>query len=160
MPSKHQKDELHEELEMQVAALTEALQRERADAMNFRRRAEEEKLRMGNVHKAQLLKELLPAFDNLELALKHTPKDLKDHPYAKGVGSVTKQFNEALKSLGLEKIATVGEEFDPHLHEAVQIEDGEGDKEIIIEELQTGWKLGDEVIRHAIVKVGRQHGDS
>lgn len=149
------KDEYTEELEMQVAALTEALQRERADALNIRRRHDDEKAELGNFYKAQVLEAMLPAIDNLELALKHVPKELKDDNYVKGVKSVAKQFDDCLGSLGLEKISTVGEHFDPNLHEAVQQEEGEGDDDIVSEELQSGWRLGDKVIRHAIVKVKR-----
>jgi molecular chaperone GrpE len=95
----------------------------------------------------------LPALDNLERAVKHTPKDLNDHDYVKGVQGVAKQFNKALEQLGVERIKTVGEKFDPKYHEAVSVEESEGDTEVVAEELQSGYTLGDEVIRHAMVKV-------
>lgn len=142
-------------LEQQVKELTEALQRERADSLNLRRRVEEERAGMGNYHKAAIIHELLPAIDNLERAFLHVPKDLKDHDYVKGVQSVAKQFEQCFKQLGVERIKTVGEHFDPHLHEAVHMEDADGEHEIINEELQPGYKLGDEIIRPAMVKVKR-----
>lgn len=141
------------ELEKQISELTEALQRERADATNVRRRAEAEKQQMADLYKAIIVRSLLPAVDNLERALAHTPQDLKDHDYVKGVQGVIKQFEDAFKGLGVERIKTVGQRFDPHLHEAVSMEDGEGKVETVCEELQPGYKIGDEVIRHAIVKV-------
>ena len=153
MANKSQKSEYEEELEMQVAQLTEALQRERADAMNLRRRHDEEKAEMGVFYKSQVLESLLPAIDNLELSLKHVPQALATDNYVKGVQSVAKQFDEALASLGLEKIPTVGEHFNPHLHEAVQHEDGDGEDDVVSEELQTGWKIGEKIIRPAMVKV-------
>lgn len=140
-------------LQQKVEELTEALQRERADATNLRRRTEDERGKMASFYKALVVRQLLPAIDNLERALKHVPKDLKDHDYVRGVQGVAKQFDKALADIGVEKIKTVGEPFDPELHEAVAMEDGEGTKEVVCEELQAGYKIGDEVIRHAMVKV-------
>jgi molecular chaperone GrpE len=141
------------ELQQKIVELTEALQRERADAENLRRRTQEEKSRLGEFYKAMIVQELLPALDNLERALKHTPKDLKGHDYVKGVQGVIKQFEQSLARLGVERIKTVGEVFDPRLHEAVHMEEGDGTVEVVCEELQPGYKIGDEIIRHAIVKV-------
>jgi molecular chaperone GrpE len=141
------------ELEDKIAELTQALQRERADAENLRRRTQEEKSRLGEFYKAMVLQELLPAIDNLERALKHTPKDLKGHDYVKGVTGVIKQFEQSFAQLGVKRIKTVGEVFDPRLHEAVHMEEGDGNVEVVCEELQPGYLLGDEVIRHAMVKV-------
>lgn len=142
-------------LEQQIGELTEALQRERADSANVRRRAEEERGKMANFYKVLIVRELLPAIDNLERSLMHVPKDLKDHEYVKGVQSVIKQFEASFKELGVERIKTVGEKFDPHWHEAVGIEDEGGKVEVVCEELQPGYKLGNDVIRHAMVKVKR-----
>lgn len=141
------------ELEQKLAELTEALQRERADAINVRRRADEDRIKMAGFYKAKVIRDLLPALDNLERALKHVPADLTEHDYVKGVKNVAKQFEQNLESLGVEKIKTIGEEFDPTVHEAIHMEEGDGDVEVICEELQPGYKLGDQVIRHAVVKV-------
>ncbi len=145
-----------EELQQQIGELTEALQRERADAENIRRRAQTDQARMADFYKTLIIRELLPAIDNLERALMHAPKDLKDHDYIKGVQAVAKRFEEAFKQLGVERIKTVGEHFDPKYHEAVHMEDGDGQHEVVCEELQPGYKLADEVIRHAIVKVKKE----
>lgn len=141
------------DLEQKIGELTEALQRERADAENLRRRTIEEKSRLGEFYKAMVVQELLPALDNLDRALTHTPKDLKDNDYVKGVQSVAKQFEQSLAQLGIERIRTVGELFDPRLHEAVHMEEGDGQVEVVCEELQPGYRIGDEIIRHAMVKV-------
>lgn len=148
-----QKDLKLEELKKQIQDLTDALQRERADSVNLRRRTEEEKSKLADFYKANVVRALLPALDNLERALKHIPKDLKDHDYVKGVEGVVKQFEKVLDELGVEKIKTKGEKFDPKYHEAVGMEDGDGDIEIVVEELQPGYTMGEEVIRHAFVKV-------
>jgi molecular chaperone GrpE len=142
-----------EELEQKIAELTEALQRERADAINVRRRTEEERQQLAGFYRALVVRELLPALDNLDRALKHTPKELQNHDYVKGVQGVAKQFEASLAQLGVERIKTVGEVFDPKLHEAVQMEEGDGNVEVVCEELQPGYKIGDEIIRHALVKV-------
>ncbi len=141
-----------EDLLQQVGELTEALQRERADVINIRRRHDEQMASLKNMVKAQVVREFLPAIDNLERALKHAPKDIADHDYVKGVSGVVKQFEKALHDLGVRKIKTVGEPFDPLFHEAVATE-GDGEAEIISEELQPGYILGNEVLRHAMVKV-------
>ena len=144
------------DLQQQVAELTQALQRERADSLNLRRRVEEERAGMGDYYKAAIVRELLPAVDNMERALIHVPKDLKGHDYVKGVQGVIKQFEAGFKQLGVERIKTIGEHFDPHLHEAVHVDDGDGEHEVITEELQPGYRIGDEVIRHAMVKVKKE----
>ena len=145
------------DLQQRVDELTEALQRERADAVNLRRRIDEERAKLGDFYKSMVVRQILPAIDNLERALMHIPKDLKGHDYAKGVQGVAKQFEQCFKQLGVERIKTVGQEFDPRLHEAVSVEDAGGQVEVVCEELQPGYKLGDEIIRHATVKVRMQN---
>jgi molecular chaperone GrpE len=152
MPKSPKKSD-HHNVDTKITELTEALQRERADAVNLRRRVEEERIRMAGFYKAKVIRDLLPALDNLERALKHVPKELKDNDYVKGVQGVVKQFEQNLQQLGVEKIKTVGEDFDPELHEAIHMEEGEGNVEVVCEELQPGYRIGDEVIRHAVVKV-------
>ena len=142
-----------ETLQQQIAELTEALQRERADATNIRRRHDEQIANLKDMVKAHVVRDLLPVIDNFERALKHVPADLADNDYVKGIGAVVKQFEKTLASIGVERIKTVGESFNPHYHEAVSMEEGEGDHEIVSEELQAGYKIGDEVIRHAMVRV-------
>jgi molecular chaperone GrpE len=136
-----------------IALLTQALQQERADAVNLRRRHEEEMNGLRSRVKATVVRDLLPVIDNFERALKHVPKNLENDDYIKGVQGVVKQFEKTLTDMGVERIKTVGEHFDPHLHEAVSLEAGNGKHEVVSEELQAGYKLGDDVIRHAVVKV-------
>lgn len=144
-----------EQLATENAQLTEALQRERADATNLRRRHEEQLNSLRTTVKASVVTDLLPIIDNFERALKHVPNELADDEYVRGVQAIVKQFEKTLAEMGVERIGTVGEPFNPHLHEAVSMEDGEGDEAIVSEELQSGYKIGDEVIRHAMVRVKR-----
>jgi len=137
----------------QIQELTLALQRERADAENLRRRHQAEIASLRDSVKSSVVADLLPVIDNFERALKHIPKELEGNDYVKGVGAVVKQFEKTLQDIGVERIKTVGEPFDPHLHEAVSVEEGTGKHEIVTEELQAGYKLDDDVIRHAMVRV-------
>ncbi len=137
-----------------IAELTEALKRERADAENLRRRHEDQINSLNSLVKANIVGQLLPVIDNFERAIKHIPKDLEGNDYVKGVNAIVKQFEQTLEGMGVERIKTVGEVFDPNVHEAVSV-DGEGDKEVISDEIQIGYKLGDNVLRHATVKVKR-----
>ena len=140
-------------LEQQIAELTEALQRERADATNIRRRHDEQLAGVRSAAKASIVRDLLPVIDNFERALKHVPAELEGNDYIKGVQGVVKQFEKTLSDIGVERIATEGEPFDPRLHEAVAVEEGDGEQEVVSEELQSGYTLGDDVIRHAMVRV-------
>lgn len=149
------------ELQKHVMELTEALQRERADAMNVRRRSDEERAQLGNFYKALIVRELLPVIDNFERALKHVPKEIVNNDFVKGVQGIVKQFDITIERLGVEKIGQIGEVFDPRIHEAVQVDtEGEYDdsenqmlQEKVSEVLQQGYRLGEEVLRPAMVKV-------
>lgn len=144
------------ELQQQVADLTESLQRERADSANIRRRHDEQMASLRNTVKAHVIKDLLPVIDNFERALKHVPDELAGNDYVKGVQGVVKQFETTLEKIGVQRIKTVGEVFNPHVHEAVSMEEGNGSTEVVADELQAGYMLNDEVIRHAMVRVKTQ----
>jgi len=140
-------------LQQQIAELTEALQRERADATNLRRRHDEQIGGLKDMVKANVVRDLLPVIDNFERALRHVPAELADNDFVKGVQGVVKQFEKTLSEIGVVRITTVGAPFDPRYHEAVSMEEGDGTEEIVSEELQAGYTLGNEVIRHAMVRV-------
>src|SRR4051794_33121090 len=84
------------ELQAKIDELTQALQRERADATNIRRRHEEEISSLRTRLKANVIHDLLPVIDNFERALKHVPKELEDNDFVKGVQGVVKQFEKTL----------------------------------------------------------------
>ena len=145
--------ELAEQLAVENADLNEAVLRERADAENVRRRADSERLKMAGFYKSSVVKELLPVMDNFERALKSVPKDLQGNDYIKGVESLVKQFTQTLEKIGVERIKTVGEHFDPNTMEAVTMEEGDSGEEIVSEELQSGYKMAEELLRPAMVRV-------
>ena len=101
--------------------------------------------------KAETIKELLPVYDNLERALK---QETCDEAYAKGVQMTMTQLKTVLEKLGVEEIPAQGQPFDPNLHNAVMhMEDEAFGENIVAEVFQAGFKLGEKVIRHALVKV-------
>ncbi len=156
MPKKQEPETPVEDLMLKIDELTDALQRERADVINIRRRHDDQIASLRNTAKANVIRDLLPVVDNFERALKHVPKELKDNDYIKGVQGVVVQFEQTLEKIGVSRIKTVGEVFDPVLHEAVSMEGGDGVTEIVSEELQAGYKFGEEIIRHAMVRVKMQ----
>jgi len=151
----HRKHDEKSALQQQIEELTLALQRERADAMNIRRRHDEQIATLQTTVKASVIHDLLPVIDNFERALKHVPAELTGNDFVKGVEGVVKQFEKTLTDIGVERIKTVGEVFDPNLHEAVSMDESDegGQQEIVSEELQAGYRIGNDVIRHAMVKV-------
>lgn len=143
----------NEELQQQIAELTDALQRERADAENIRKRAATEKVDNLARGREMAAEELVPLLDNLQKAFEYAPEDIADHKWVQGVLGLESQLGKLLADLGLAKIETVGQEFDPETMQAVSVEEAGGDKEIVSEELQAGYTLNGKLIRVAMVKV-------
>lgn len=139
----------------QLAELTADLQRLQAEFINFKRRSEEERTRAVSAGKEQAVIALLPVLDNIERAVAHEPEDIKDHAWVKGVSAVSKQLGSQLEAIGLVKVGVEGEPFDPEKHDAVAVDDGDGETEVVSAVLQTGYQFGDQIIRHAMVKVKR-----
>ena len=152
------KSKIQQELEQQIGELTGDLQRTRADFENYRKRVDVEKQAARESGQASTILKLLPVIDNIERAIAYTPEDLKDNAWVQSVTALVKNLDKSLESLNLKRIdAKVGTAFNPELHEAIQFdEDAKGDEEVIAEELQAGYMLGNVVIRHAMVKVTRQ----
>jgi len=140
--------------DQQVAELTADLQRVHADFINYRRRTEEEGSRQRLLGKQLAVLELLAIADSLEKALHSVPKELLQNPWVEGIISIDKQLHVQLDKLGVSKFATLGAEFDPELMDAVSVE-GAGPKEIVSDVIQEGYKMDEDVIRHAVVKVRR-----
>lgn len=147
-----------EELQQQIADLTEDLQRTRADFENYRKRVETEKQAARDAGQAMAVLKLLPVIDNIERAIVHMPDDLKDNKWAQSVAGLVKHLEKSLEGLNLKRIdASPGTTFNPELHEAIQVdEDAEGEQEIVAEELQSGYLLGGRSIRPSMVKVTRK----
>ena len=144
-PSKQEQELLHD------------LQRLRADFENYRKRVDADKHGVAELAKAATILKLLPVIDNIERAISHAPKDLADNAWAQGVVALGKSLDKMLAELGLTRIeASPGTPFDPDMHEAVTMEDGNGEHEVVAEGLRTGYKLGEQVIRPSMVRVTRR----
>lgn len=152
------KSKKQEELETQVAELTADLQRTRADFENYRKRSEADKAATYQHGQSAAILKLLPVIDNIERAVAYLPDELKDNKWAQGIAGLVKNLEKSLEGLSLKRIdAKQGVEFNPDMHEAIQFdEEANGDKEVIAEELQAGYVLNGQPIRHAMVKVTRK----
>lgn len=122
-----------------------------AEYDNYRKRSQREKDALYADIRADTLKKFLPVYDNLVRALNQSTAD---EAYRKGVEMIMAQFNKTLESLGVEKIESLGKAFDPAIHNAVMhVDDEEKGENEIVEVFQEGFRLGDKVIRFAMVKV-------
>jgi molecular chaperone GrpE len=139
-------EELDKETAHQVAELTADLQRVQADFANYRKRALRDQQVAAERAKAAVVSELLPVLDDLDRARSHG--DLESGP----MKSVADKLTTAVEGLGLAAFGDEGDEFDPSLHEAVQHE-GDGTKPIVGTVMRRGYRLGDHILRHALVGV-------
>ncbi len=144
--------------DQKINELTQDLQRLQADFENYRKRVDSEKEMAKATGKVQAISALLPVIDNIERAIAHRPKELEGNTWAEGVAGLVKNLEKSLESLNLNRIeASAGTPFNPEIHDAIQMdEDAEGNHEIISEELQAGYRLGDDVLRPSMVKVTRK----
>lgn len=135
----------------EIEDLTDRYKRVLAEFENYKKRNQKEREGLYNLILSDVIEVILPVLDNLENASKI---ETKDEEYKKGVELVLKQFQDVLKSKGVEEINALGETFDPSLHEAVSSiqDDSKGEKEIV-QEYRKGYKIGNRVIRHSMVVV-------
>jgi molecular chaperone GrpE len=140
------------EIKEQLAECKNGWLRTQADFENYRKRMELQKAELIDFATKDLIEKIIPILDNFALAIKHTPKDLENNEWVKGILHIKKHFEEVLASEGLTKISETGK-FDPNLHEAISHEPSELEEDTIIETLQSGYILGDKVIRPAKVRV-------
>ena len=139
------------ELEAQLAAANDRYLRICAEYDNFRRRSLKEKDSLYGDIKADTVQKFLPVYDNLERALKQSTED---EAYRTGVELIMSQFEQTLEKLGVTPVESLGQTFDPALHNAVMhVDDEQKGENEIVEVFQQGFKLGDKVIRFAMVKV-------
>ena len=131
--------------------ITDRYKRILAEFENHKKRSQKERENLYNMILSDVIEAMLPILDNLENAAK---VETKDEEYKKGIELVLKQFQDTLKSKGVEEIKALGETFDPELHEAVSSvqDDTKGEKEIV-QEYRKGYKMGTKVIRHSMVVV-------
>ncbi len=148
---KSKKDAELEALKAELAAKEDQLMRTAAEFDNFKKRTEREKASVAEFAKAGLIKQLLPILDNIDRA---AAADHDSADYIKGIEMIVKQFEAIAANLNIEEIAKEGDTFDPNFHEAVMhVEDETLGENVVAQVLQKGYKIGDTVIRAAMVKV-------
>lgn len=133
--------------------------RAQAELANFKTRAEKEKMEAIKYSNGMLLQDLLPILNNFEQAFSFLKDGDDNTPLGQGMVYIQKQFEDFLKGIGVSKIETVGNKFDPSLHEALK-EDEDGEEGMIVTELQPGYMLHDKVIMPSKVVVGRKSSDA
>jgi len=139
-----------EKLKTELIEMTETARRAMADLQNLRRRNDEERLDTILMANSELIKNLLPVVENLDRAASHIPEGASE--WYKGIEMSITELHKVLLNLGLTKIETAGKPFDPNFHEALVQTSGE--KDMVIEEFESGYILGRKVIKHAKVSVG------
>lgn len=140
-----------EQMKKELEETTDRLKRLMAEFENYKKRSAKERENLYNSILADVIVSILPAIDNLEKAVL---AETEDQQYKQGVELVSKQMQDVLTSLGVEKIDAVGQTFDPELHEAVShVEDENLGEQEIKEEFRTGYKIGNKVVRHSMVVV-------
>ena len=146
-------------VESENAELKDRLARRQADFENYRKRVERERGETFNRVVADVATKLLPVLDNLKRALEseasvESSESDEFRHFLSGVDLIYKQLNGVLDAFGVKPIAAVGEPFNPHIHEAVVTEaTDEFEPDTVMQELVTGYRLGDKLIRPALVKV-------
>ncbi len=146
-------------LQAQLSEAQEALARRQADFENYRKRIERERGEAHNRVVAEVARKLLPVLDNLSRALEsersvEAGESKEFRHFLHGVELISKQLNEVLESFGIQPIVAVGERFDPHIHEAVVTEASDDyEPDTVIAEMQRGYRIGDRLLRPAMVKV-------
>jgi len=151
--------ELKAQLEAANAKAAEYLdgwQRARADFANYKKRVERENADLNATLTASVLTRILPMLDDFELAMKNAPTEGDGAKWASGLALVHKKFTNILENEGIKRIEAEGQVFDPNIHEAVVHEDSANHESgHVIEILRQGYKLGDRVLRPALVKVAK-----
>src|SRR2546423_1455298 len=146
-------------LQTALSEAQDALVRRQADFENYRKRVERERTETYSRVVGEIARKLLPVMDNLTRALDaeksvETNESTEFRHFLHGVELIGKQLSEVLESFGVEPIAAVGERFDPHVHEAVVTEPSDKyEPDTVIEELVRGYRIGDRLLRPAMVKV-------
>lgn len=145
-----------EELQQEKSELFEQLQRVSADYANFQKRSPKQIADSVRYEKEKIIKSILPALDNLEHTLQNANSAENVDVLVKGIEIVYDQMLDILKSHNVEQIKSLGDKFDPSLHQAMmQRAEAKSEEDVILEEFQKGYRLGDRVIRPSKVVVNK-----
>ena len=147
-------EKLTEDLEEQTKKADEYfehLKRNMAEFDNYKKRVNKEKETMFSTITSDIVADLLPILDNFEKAIN---TDTQDESFKNGMEMIKNQIQDVLKKLGVEEIVCINKTFDPNYHEAVMhVEDDKYGEKEIVEVFRKGYKIGEKVVRHSMVKV-------
>jgi len=145
------------ELEKQKQEYLAGWQRSKADFLNYKKEEMERFERLIDIANQGMILKVLPLLDNLYLAEKNLPEDLKKDQYVQGLLQIKIQLESLLKKQGVEPLEAVGKQFDPQFHEVV--EEVESDKEpgIIVEEVRKGYLINQDLLRPVKVKISKNN---
>ncbi|MFT4310959.1 MAG: nucleotide exchange factor GrpE [Candidatus Woesearchaeota archaeon] len=151
-PQSSEQETSIESLQEEITSLTDSLKRVQAEFQNYQRRVEQERVHLIRQANKNLLLELLPLFDDFDRALVH--KDIE------GFTHIAQKFKEILHDVGLTKIEAHNAPFNPLHHEALLVEqtDNKEHDNTVVEVLEPGYMLHDDIIKHAKVKVAKYQG--
>jgi molecular chaperone GrpE len=144
-----------EEAEAKVAEHLDGWQRAQAEFMNYKSRVQRDQETMRGLMKGDIIRKFLPVLDDLERALKNKPADAGAEAWA-GIELIVRKLQSVLESEGVQRIEAEGQAFDPNFHEAISHETLEGAQSgSVIAVVQNGYRLGERVIRPALVRVAQ-----
>lgn len=145
-----------EEAKAEAAKMKEQWIRTAADFDNFRKRTRRDLEDNRKAGREELLKDMLPVFDNLERAIQSAQRAQEVKAVADGLQMILRQFTDTLGRLGIQKVPSVGAQFDPAVHEAIQqVETDEHPPGFVVAEVQPGYHQGDRLVRAAMVVVSK-----
>ncbi len=138
----------------QAAEYLDGWQRARAEFANARKRLEQGRSEAYRNATVDFTRKLLPALDDFERASDNVPEEVAANSWYEGLLLIKRKLESVLEDLHVERIAAVGEEFDPNFHEALMLKEHDDvESGLVIEELQVGYRIGDQVIRPSLVNV-------
>lgn len=149
-----------EELKKKSEEYLNNWKRAAADMINYKREEMERMAILGSWAKESVILKVMPIFDSFYLAEKQVPEELKQNGWSAGFTQIQNQISEFLKKEGIEEIVTVGQKFDPSAMETVEEVEASGaptpaESDMVVEEIQKGYKIGDKVLRSAKVKISK-----
>ncbi len=143
-----------ERLQVEVAEQQDKYQRAVADLANYRRRKELESSRLIQQARDNVLSKFLPVVDDFERAIQTSETDHSNEDWVEGFRLIEKKLWSVFEAEGVRPMTSVGQLFDPKLHDAVMVDSDSADPDTVVEEFQRGYFIGDRVLRPAVVKVG------
>lgn len=147
------------ELEKQKQEYLAGWQRSKADFLNYKKGEMARFERFIDIASQGMIIKILPLLDNLYLAEKNLPEDLKKDQYVQGILQIKIQLESLLKNQGVEYMETIGKQFDPQFHEVIEEVDSDKEPNTIVEEIQKGYLINQNLLRPAKVKISKNKTD-